>query len=80
MSADKLTKALLRQCHEEFMKMISLEDILAWIQIEKWMEALRDKIKNSKTDKTASKMVFLAHQDVKTGWHIDNLALQQLQS
>jgi len=57
------------------MKMISLVDISARIQIEKRMEALRDKIKDSKT---ASKMVFLAHKGVKTGRN--NLALQQLQS
>ena len=72
MPADGLTKALPRQRHEEFMKMISLVDISARIQIEKRMEALRDKIKNSKT---ASKMVFLAHKDVKIGRNIDNLAL-----
>ena len=57
------------------MKMISLEDISARIQIEKQMEALRDKIK---TSKMASKMMLLAHKDVKIGWN--NLALQQLQS
>ena len=79
MIADELTKALPQQCHEIFMKMISLEDISARIQIEKRMEALRDKIKDSKTaSKTASKMVFLAHKGVKTGRN--NLALQQLQS
>ena len=77
MPADGLIKALPRQRHKEFMKMISLVDISARIQIEKRMEALRDKIKNLKT---ASKMVFLAHKGVKTGRHIDNLALQQLQS
>ena len=75
MPADGLIKILSRQCHEEFMKMISLVDISARIQIEKWMETLRDKIK---TSKTASKMVFLAHKGVKTGRN--NLALQQLQS
>ena len=80
MPADGLTKALLRQCHEEFMKMISLVDISARIQIEKWMKTLRDKIKDSTTDKKASKMMLLAHKDVKTGQNIDNLALQQLQS
>ena len=81
MPADGLTKALPRQRHEEFMKMISLVDISARIQIEKRMETLRDKIKDSKTaSKTASKMVFLAHKGVKIGRNIDNLALQQLQS
>ena len=75
MPADGLTKALSRQCHEEFMKMISLVDILARIQIEKRMEALQDKIKASKT---ASKTVFLAHKDIKTGRNY--LALQHLQS
>ena len=49
------------------------------------MEALRDKIKDSKmasktASKTASKMVFLAHKGVKIGRNINNLALQQLQS
>ena len=77
MPADGLTKALPRQRHEEFMRMINLEDISARIQIEKRMEALRDKIKASKT---ASKMVLLAHKGVKTGRNIDNLALQHLQS
>ena len=60
------------------MKMINLEDILARIQIEKRMEALRDKIKDSTIDKKASKMVLLTHKDVKIGRN--NLALQQLQS
>ena len=80
MPADGLTKALPRQRHEEFVKMINLEDITARIQIEKRMEALRDKIKDSKT---ASKMVFLAHKGVKAGRNIEryrDLALQQLQS
>ena len=77
MPTDGLTKALPRQRHEEFMKMISLEDISARIQIEKRLEALRDKIKASKT---ASKTVFLAHKGVKIGRNINNLALQQLQS
>ena len=49
------------------MKMISLEDISARIQIEKQMEALRDKIRDSKADKTGEQMMFLAHRDVKTG-------------
>ena len=81
MPADGLIKILSRQCHEEFMKMISLVDISARIQIEKRMEALRDKIKDSKmASKMASKMVFLAHKDVKIGRNINNLALQQLQS
>src|SRR5204863_6623410 len=62
MPADGLTKTLPRQRHEEFMKMISLEDISARIQIEKRMEALRDKIKDSATDKKALKMVLLAHK------------------
>ena len=78
MPTDGLTKALLRQRHEEFMKMINLEDILIRIQIEKQMEALWDKIKNSKmASKTALKIVFLAHKGVKIGRNIDNLALQQ---
>ena len=85
MPADGLTKALPRQRHEEFMKMISLEDISAQIQIEKRMEALWNKIKDSKmasktASKIASKMVFLAHKGVKIGRNIDNLALQELQS
>src|SRR5436190_1573921 len=80
MPADGLTKALPRQRHEEFMRMINLEDISARIQIEKRMEALRDKIRDSKIDKIANKVVFLAHKGVKIGRNIDNLALQQLQS
>ena len=80
MPVDGLIKALPRQRHEEFMKMINLVDISAQIQIEKRMEALRDKIKDSITDKKASKMMLLAHKDVKIDRNIDNLALQQLQS
>ena len=67
MIADGLTKPLLRQRHDEFMKMISLEDISARIQIKKRMEALRDKIKNSKARKTASKIALLACKGVKAG-------------
>ena len=80
MPADRLTKALSRQHHEEFMKMISLVDISARIQIKKQMKTLQDKIKNSTTDKKTSKMMLLAHKNVKTGQNINNLALQQLQS
>ena len=49
-------------------------------QIKKQMETLRDKITDSKIGKTAAKMVFLAHKDVKIGRNIDNLALKQFQS
>ena len=83
MIADELTKALPWQCHEIFMKMISLEDISAWIQIEKQMKALRDKIRNSKADKIDEQMMFLTHRDVKTGWNLKRywyLAIQHLHS
>jgi hypothetical protein len=83
MIADGLTKALPRQRHEIFMKMISLEDISARIQIEKRMEALRDRIRDSKADKTGEQMVFLAHRGVKTGRNPERyryLAVQDLLS
>jgi hypothetical protein len=83
MIADGLTKALPRQRHEMFMKMISLEDISARIQIEKRMEALRDQIRDSKADKTGEQMVFLAHRGVKTGRNPERyryLAVQDLHS
>ena len=47
MIADGLTKALPQQHHEIFMKMISLEDISARIQIKKQMKAIRKKIRGS---------------------------------
>jgi len=83
MIADGLTKALPRQRHEMFMKMISLEDISARIQNEKRMEALRDKIRDSKADKIGEQMVFLAHRGVKTGRNPERyryLAVQDLRS
>ena len=83
MIADELTKALLQQCHEMFMKMISLEDISAWIQNEKQMEALRNKIRNLKTAKTTKQMVFLTHRGVKTSQNSKRyqyLAIQNLHS
>jgi hypothetical protein len=79
MIADGLTKALSRQRHEEFMRMISLEDISVRIQNEKRLEALRDKIRNSRMVKTAPEIAFLAHRGAKTGRN-QALALQFLQS
>ncbi len=83
MIADELTKALPWQHHEIFMKMISLEDISAWIQIKKQMKALRNKIRNSKADKIGEQMMFLTHRDVKTDWNPERyqyLAIQHLHS
>ena len=67
MLADGLTKALPRQHHEEFMRMINLEDITDRIQREKRMEILQDKIKDLWTEKTAPEVVLLAYKGVKTG-------------
>ena len=47
------------------------------------MEALRDKIRNSKADKIGEQMMFLAHRDVKTGQNSERyqyLAIQHLHS
>ena len=59
MIADGLTKALPRQRHEEFVKMIRLDDITARLRLEARMEALKDKILAGRVDK-AEKTVFLA--------------------
>ena len=47
------------------------------------MEALRDKIRDSKADKTGEQMVFLAHRGVKTDQNPERyqyLAIQHLHS
>ena len=68
MIADGLTKALPRQRHEQFVRQIRLEDISERLRQEERMEALRDKIKDSRGQSSEDKpqeMVFLAHKGVR---------------
>ncbi len=62
MIADGLTKVLLRQLHEEFVRQIRLDNISERIQLEKRMEALKDKVMD---DSQAEKTVFLLHKGEK---------------
>ena len=69
MIADGLTKALPRQRHEEFIKLIRLDDISERIQHEKRMEDLKDKIRDARANKSAEnsdEMVFLVLRGLKT--------------
>ena len=69
MIADGLTKALPRQRHEEFIKLIRLDDISERIQHEKRMEDLKDKIMDVRAKKSAEnleQMVFMVSRGVKT--------------
>jgi len=69
MIADGLTKALPRQRHEEFIKLIRLDDISERIQHEKRMEDLKDKIMDARAKKSAEnleQMVFMVSRGVKT--------------
>ena len=50
MIADDLTKILLSQQHETFIKLIKINDITEQIEIEKRIKMLRDKIKLNKTE------------------------------
>jgi hypothetical protein len=63
MIADDLTKALPHQWHEEFIRIIRLDDITEQIQLEKRMKTLRDKIKNTRADQP--EMMFMMHQGKK---------------
>ncbi len=67
MAADGLTKALTQQQHENFVKLIKLDDIIEQIKVEKQMEALRDKIKDQREANTSrpAETVFLAYKSVK---------------
>jgi hypothetical protein len=64
MMADGLTKALPRQRHEEFTRLIRLDDVTERLQQEREMEALRDRIIEARADKS-EKTVFLVHTGTK---------------
>ena len=68
MIADRLTKALSHQQHEEFLRQIRLEDISECLQQKKRMKALKDQIKDSQDQSSEDKfqeMMFLTHKDVR---------------
>ena len=66
MIADRLTKTLLCQQHTEFLRQINLDNVLIRIQHEKWMEALRDKIKKARNPaNNLEKTVFLLTKESK---------------
>lgn len=52
MVADGMTKALSKQRHAKFMKMLRMEDITERINIERRMEALKDQIKDATARKS----------------------------
>ena len=66
MIADGLTKVLSPQRHEAFIKLIKLDDISKWIEVEKRMEALRDKIRAAESPSKAIEMIFLVCRGIKT--------------
>src|SRR5213078_4366518 len=70
MIADGLTKALSPQRHEAFVKLIKLDDISERTELEKRMEALRDKLQDRKAAAEwpgkATEMIFLVCRGVKT--------------
>ena len=66
MLADGLTKALPRQRHEEFVRLISLDDISKRLEQEKQREALRDKIIADRAEKAEGKIECLIPKGVKT--------------
>ena len=74
MIVDELTKALPLQQHKAFIKLIKIDDITEWIEVEKRMEALKDKIRLNKAERPAE-MVFLAYKGVKTRGIHQNLHL-----
>ena len=74
MIADGLTKTLLFQRHEAFIKLIKIDDITEQIKIEKRMEALRDKIRLNKAE-WLTEMMFLAYKRVKMRGIHQNLHL-----
>ena len=53
------------QQHEAFVKLIKINNITEWIEIEKRMKTLRDKIRLNKAEWPAE-MMFLAYKGVKT--------------
>jgi hypothetical protein len=64
MMADGLTKALPRQRHKEFTRLIRLDDVTERLQQEGKMEALRDRIIEARADKSEER-VFLVHTGLK---------------
>ena len=69
MIVDGLTKALSPQRHEAFVKLIKLDDIMEWIELEKRMKALRDQLQDRKAAESPGKtteMAFLVCRGVKT--------------
>ena len=65
MIANDLTKMLLLQQHEAFIKLIKIDNITEQIKIEKRMKMLRDKIRLNKIEQLAE-MMFLIYKRVKT--------------
>ena len=64
MIVNDLTKMLFFQWHEAFVKLIKIDDIMKWIEIEKRMKMLRDKIRLNKTE-WLTEMMFLTYKKVK---------------
>ncbi len=64
MMADGLTKALPRQRHEEFIRLIRLDDITERLQQEKKMEDLRDRIIEARAGRS-KETVLLVHTGMK---------------
>ena len=64
MMADGLTKALPRQRHEDFVRLIRLDDITERLQQERKMDALRDKIIGARAGKP-EEMILLAYAGIK---------------
>ena len=64
MMADGLTKALSRQRHEDFVRLIRLDDVTERLQLKRKMEALRDRIIGARADKS-EETVFLVHTGIK---------------
>jgi hypothetical protein len=57
MIADGLTKALPRQKHESFVKMVGIEDIKDRLNAEKRMEDLKEKLMARKNSNTEIKVI-----------------------
>ena len=65
MIVNDLTKMLLLQQHEAFIKLIKINNITEQIEIEKRMKMLRDKIRLNKAEQPAE-MMFLTYKGIKT--------------
>ena len=64
MIVNELTKTLLSQQHDTFIKLIKINNITEQIKIEKKMKMLRDKIRLNKTEQPAE-MMFLIYKRIK---------------